>query len=87
MGCYKSSPFKTVSHSLSIVAPGWKEEHEGDYEDFLAELDTIIEALTAVEPAFILSTHWLPPIWIRSLVRGLPKIPRFGSTWDSSWCW
>lgn len=27
----------------------WKEEHEGDYEDFLSELDTIIEALTAVQ--------------------------------------
>ncbi len=27
----------------------WKEEHEGDYEDFLCELDNIIEALTAVQ--------------------------------------
>ena len=27
----------------------WKEEHEGDYEDFLGELDIIIEALTAVQ--------------------------------------
>lgn len=27
----------------------WKEEHEGDYEDFLSELDNIIEALTAVQ--------------------------------------
>ena len=27
----------------------WKEEHEGDYEDFLSELDTIIDALTAVQ--------------------------------------
>lgn len=27
----------------------WKDEHEGDYEDFLGELDNIIEALTAVQ--------------------------------------
>lgn len=27
----------------------WKEEHEGDYEDFLSELDNIIDALTTVQ--------------------------------------
>jgi len=34
---------------LDARSDKWKEEHEGDYEDFLGELDTIIEALTAVE--------------------------------------